>query len=436
MDLFDFNDNEEKAKPLAERMRASTLDDFVGQKHIVAEGSLLRRAIALDRLGSCIFWGPPGCGKTTLANIISAQTNGEFIKLNAVNAGVADVKKAVDRARDNLKLYNRRTYLMLDECHRFNKTQSDSLLPAIEQGTIVFIGSTTENPYASMTPAIVSRCRVFEFRRLTCEEIRGALVRALRDKRKGLGGYAAVVEDAALDHIADTAGGDLRTAYNALELAVLTTPPQADGTIRVTLSDAEQSIQKKALSYNGDLYYDILSAFCKSLRGSDPDAALYYAMRLIEGGCDPLLILRRLVVHAAEDVGMADPNALVVATSALTAFQNIGYPEGLLLLSEAIVYVCEAEKSGAVKNAMFAARDDAVHTRDDAIPAYLRDVSYGSREMKEAREKYLYPHDFGGWVEQQYLPDSLKDRVYYHPTGNGFEAQVRATRLRKGIRKE
>lgn len=435
MDLFDFNDNEEKAKPLAERMRAATLDDFVGQKHIVAEGSLLRRAIALDRLGSCIFWGPPGCGKTTLANVIAAQTNGEFIKLNAVNAGVADVKKAVDKARDNLKMYNRRTYLMLDECHRFNKTQSDSLLPAIEQGTIVFIGSTTENPYASMTPAIVSRCRVFEFRRLTAEEIRGALVRALQDRRKGLGNYAAQVEDAALDHIAETAGGDLRTAYNALELAVLTTPPQSDGTLRVTLADAEQSIQRKALSYNEDLYYDILSAFCKSLRGSDSDAALYYAMRLIEGGCDPLLILRRLVVHAAEDVGMADPDALVVATSALTAFQNIGYPEGLLPLSEAIVYVCEAEKSGAVKNAMFAAKEDAVRTRDDAIPAYLRDVSYGSREMKAAREKYLYPHDFGGWVEQQYLPDSLKDKVYYAPTDNGFEGQVKKTRIRKGMKK-
>ncbi len=431
MDLFDFNDNEEKAKPLAERMRAATLDDFVGQKHIVAEGSLLRRAIALDRLGSCIFWGPPGCGKTTLANVIAAQTNGEFIKLNAVNAGVADVKKAVERARDNLKMYNRRTYLMLDECHRFNKTQSDSLLPAIEQGTIVFIGSTTENPYASMTPAIVSRCRVFEFRRLTAEEICGALVRALQDRRKGLGNYAAQVEDAALDHIAETAGGDLRTAYNALELAVLTTPPQSDGTLRVTLADAEQSIQRKALSYNEDLYYDILSAFCKSLRGSDSDAALYYAMRLIEGGCDPLLILRRLVVHAAEDVGMADPDALVVATSALTAFQNIGYPEGLLPLSEAIVYVCEAEKSGAVKNAMFAAKEDAVRTRDDAIPAYLRDISYGSREMKAAREKYLYPHDFGGWVEQQYLPDSLKDKVYYAPTDNGFEKTVKDLRRQK-----
>ena len=432
MDLFDFNDNEERAKPLAERMRASTLDEFVGQQHIVAPGSLLRRAIALDRLGSCIFWGPPGCGKTTLANVIAAKTNADFIKLNAVNAGVADVKRAVDSARDNLKMYGRRTYLMLDECHRFNKTQSDSLLPAIEQGTIVFIGSTTENPYASMTPAIVSRCRVFEFKPLTVSEIRGALERALCDKRKGLGSYAAQVDDAALDHIAVTAGGDLRTAYNALELAVLTTPPQSDGSLHITLADAEQSIQRKALSYNEDLYYDLLSAFCKSLRGSDADAALDYAMRLIEGGCDPLLILRRLIVHSAEDVGMADPHALVVAVSALTAFQNIGYPEGLIPLSEAIVYVCEAEKSGAVKNAMFAARKDAREARDDAVPAYLRDVSYGSREMKQAREGYLYPHDFGGWVAQQYLPDSLKDRVYYHPTDNGYEHAVKEVRRRKG----
>lgn len=433
MDLFDFNDNEEKAKPLAERMRATTLDDFVGQKHIVAEGSLLRRAIALDRLGSCIFWGPPGCGKTTLANVIAAKTNADFIKLNAVNAGVADVKKAVDRARDNLKMYNRRTYLMLDECHRFNKTQSDSLLPAIEQGTIVFIGSTTENPYASMTPAIVSRCRVFAFKALTVDDILGALLKALKDKRKGLGAYSATVEESALDHIAKMAGGDLRTAYNALELAVLTTPPQADGSIHVTLADAEQSIQRKALSYNEDLYYDLLSAFCKSLRGSDANAALYYAMRLIEGGCDPVLILRRLIVHSAEDVGMADPQALVVATSALTAFQNIGYPEGLIPLSEAIIYVCEADKSGAVKNAMFAAQKDAREVRDDAVPAYLRDVSYGSREMKEARAKYLYPHDFGGWVKQQYLPDSLKDRVYYTPTQNGYEKIVHETRKRKGM---
>ncbi len=431
MDLFDFNDNEERAKPLAERMRASTLKDFVGQSHLIAEGSLLRRAISLDRLGSCIFWGPPGCGKTTLANIIAAQTNGSFVKLNAVSSGVADVKKAVEKARDDLRMFGKKTYLMLDECHRFNKTQSDSLLPAIEQGTILFIGSTTENPYASMTPAIVSRCRVFHFEPLTSAEIRGALVRALTDKRKGLGAYEALVDDDALDHLAVTAGGDLRTAYNALELAVLTTAPE-DGKIHVTLSDAEQSIQRKALSYNEDLYYDILSAFCKSLRGSDANAALYYAMRLIEGGCDPLLVLRRLIAHSSEDVGMADPRALLMSVAALTAYQNMGYPEGLLPLTEAIVYVCEAAKSNTVVLAMNAARADAKNNRDDDIPKYLRDNSYGSKEMKADSARYKYPHDYGGYVEQQYLPDSLKDRVYYTPSDKGYEKAVRELRKRKG----
>ena len=432
MDLFDFNDNEEKAKPLAERMRASTLKDFVGQSHIVAEGSLLRRAISLDRLGSCIFWGPPGCGKTTLANIISAQTGGDFIKLNAVSSGVADVKKAVEQARNNLKMFGKRTYLLLDECHRFSKTQSDSLLPAIEQGTILFIGSTTENPYASMTPAIVSRCRVFEFHALTAQDIRGALEKALKDKRKGLGGYDVEVDEAALDHLAITAAGDLRTAYNALELAVLTTPPEENGKIHVTLADAEQSIQRRALSYNTDLYYDILSAFCKSLRGSDANAALYYAFRLIEGGCDPLLVIRRLIAHAAEDVGMADPRALLMATAALDAFKNMGAPEGLIPLSEAIIYVCEAEKSNTVVTAMGAARRAAVETADDGVPPHLRDSSYGSGEMKEASAKYKYPHSYGGWVEQQYLPDSLKNEVFYTPSDFGYEKEVKEIRARKG----
>lgn len=431
MDLFDWNGNEEKAKPLAERMRANTLDEFVGQRHVVAEGSLLRRAVMLDRLGSCIFWGPPGCGKTTLANIIAATTNGEFVKLNAVNSGVADVKKAVEKAREDLKLHNKRTYLMLDECHRFSKTQSDSLLPAIEKGTVIFIGSTTENPYAAMTPAILSRCRVFEFKALSSSDIRGALLNALKDKRKGLGHYSIQIDSAALDHIADTAAGDLRTAYNALELAALTTPPDKEGVIHIALSDAEQSIQRKALSYNEDLYYDLLSAFCKSLRGSDANAALYYAMRLIEGGCDPLLVFRRLIAHSAEDVGLSDPNALVVATSALTAFKNMGYPEGLLPLTEAIVYVCKTEKSNSVVMAMDAAREDAVKNRDDNIPSYLKDTSFGSSEMKKESEKYKYPHDFGGWVEQQYLPDSLKDRVYYTPSDHGYEAKIKELEKKK-----
>ena len=434
MDLFDFNGNAEAAKPLAERMRANNLNDFIGQRHIVAEGSLLRRAISLDRLGSCIFYGPPGTGKTTLANIIAQTTHGEFIKLNAVQAGVADVKKAVQEAENNLKMYGKRTYLMLDECHRFSKTQSDSLLPAIEQGTIIFIGSTTENPYASMTPAIVSRCRVFAFKRLSTEDIRGAIKKALADKRRGLGNYNAVVDDDAIDHIAVTAGGDLRTAYNALELAVLTTSHAQDGVIHVTLADAEQSIQKKALSYNEDDYYDYLSAFCKSLRGSDPDAALYYAMRLISGGCDPMLVARRLVVHSAEDVGMADPRALQIAASAMYVLEKTGAPEGLIPLSEAIVYVCEAPKSNSVIEAMQAARSDAETVRDDdGVPAYLRDHSYDSREGKREAAKYKYPHNYpSGYVEQQYLPDSLKGRKYYVPKDIGYELKVEEIRRSKG----
>ena len=432
MDLFDFNNNEETAKPLAERMRANNLAEFVGQKHVVGEGSLLRRAIATDRLGSCIFWGPPGCGKTTLANIVALTTNGEFIKLNAVNSGVADVKKAVDTARENLKLYGKRTYLMLDECHRFNKTQSDSLLPAIEQGTIVFIGSTTENPYASMTPAIVSRCRVFEFKHLSEEDITGALKNALKNRHKGLGKMNVEADEAAIAHIARMAGGDLRSAYNALELAALTTAPDGEGKIRITLADAEQSIQRKALSYNEDAYYDFLSAFCKSLRGSDANAALYYAMRLIEGGCDPMLVIRRLVVHSAEDVGMADPRALQIATSAMYAFEKLGYPEGLIPVSEAIVYVCEAEKSNSVVEAYHAAQDDARRVRDDNVPPYLKDNSFGSKEDKAASRAYKYPHNYGGYVEQQYLPDSLKDKVYYVPKEIGYENTVKEIRKRKG----
>ncbi len=434
MDLFDLNGNEEGAKPLAERMRANNLNEFIGQKHIVSDGSLLRRAIATDRLGSCIFWGPPGTGKTTLANIVAATTHGDFIKLNAVQSGVADVKRAVETARSNLKMYGRRTYLMLDECHRFNKTQSDSLLPAIEQGTIIFIGSTTENPYASMTTAIVSRCRVFEFKRLGEEDIKDALLKALKDRRKGLGEYKAEIDGDALSHISRVAGGDLRTAYNALELAVLTTPPQSDGSIRVTLADAEQSIQRKAMSYGEDAFYDYLSAFCKSLRGSDSNAALYYAMRLIEGGCDPMIVARRLVIHSSEDVGMADPNALVVASSAMFVLQNTGYPEGLIPLSNAIIYVCEAPKSNSVVMAMNAAKKDAREVRDDeGVPPYLKDNTFGDKSAKAQSGKYKYPHDYaGGYVDQQYLPDKLKDRVYYKPSDYGYERTVKQIRKDKG----
>ena len=435
MDLFDLQNQNKPKAPLAERMRARNLTEYLGQEHLVSETGLLRRAIKLDRLGSCIFWGPPGSGKTTLANVIANNTDGNFVKLNAVSSGVADVKKVVEEAISNAKLYGKKTYLLLDECHRFSKTQSDSLLPSIEKGDIIFIGSTTENPYASMTPAIVSRCRVFELKRLSEENIKNALNKALTDKERGLGNYDVLMDEDALLHIVRTSAGDLRIAYNALELAVLTTVPNADGRIHVTLKDAEESIQQKSLSFDEQLYYDMLSAFCKSLRGSDANAALYYMQRLIQGGCDPLLIARRLVVHSAEDVGMADPNALVVATSALTAFEKIGLPEGLIPLSEAIIYVCEAEKSNSVVEAMYSAKEDAISVKDDQVPAHLKNYEYASKEEKENKAGYKYPHDYGGYVDQQYLPDRLKDRVYYKPKNNGYENTVKEIRIRKGKQK-
>ena len=423
MDLFDLQNNVEKMAPLAERMRPRTLDEFLGQGRIVGEGSLLRRAISADKLGSCIFYGPPGTGKTTLANIIAENTNANFVKLNAVTSGVADAKKVIDEARDLLRMYGKRTYLLLDECHRWNKAQSDSVLQAIEQGYIIFIGSTTENPYVSMTRAIVSRCRIFNFSRLTEQDILKGLERAVKDKERGLGNMNLVVSDEALHHIAWASGGDMRTALNALELAALTTHAGEDGVIRVGKEEAEQSIQQKALSMTEDMYYDMISAFIKSMRGSDSNAALYWAERLIEAGCDPMLIGRRIMIHACEDVGMADPNAIVVATSCVQAFERIGLPEGRIPLAEGIIYVSEAPKSNKVVEALGGA-DNAVKTiKHESVPLYLRDPNYKGNEEKVSG--YKYPHDYGGWVKQQYLPDEIKDAKFYEPTENGFEKVIK-----------
>ncbi len=409
--------------PLAERMRPRTLDEFLGQGKIVGQGSLLRRAIAADKLGSCIFYGPPGTGKTTLANIIAENTNAAFVKLNAVTSGVADAKKVIDEARDRLRMYGKRTYLLLDECHRWNKAQSDSVLQAIEQGYIIFIGSTTENPYVSMTRAIVSRCRIFSFSRLSDKDIRAGLERAVKDKERGLGNMNLQVSDEALSHLAWASAGDMRTALNALELAALTTHADSDGVIRVGKEEAEQSIQQKALSMTEDMYYDMISAFIKSMRGSDSSAALYWAERLIEAGCDPMLIGRRIMIHACEDVGMADPNAIVVATSCVQAFEKIGLPEGRIPLAEGIIYVSEAPKSNKVVEALGGAENAVKNIKHETVPLYLRDPNYKGDDEKVSG--YKYPHSYGGWVKQQYLPDEIKDAVFYEPTENGFEKVIK-----------
>ncbi len=423
IDLFDFNsENSNISRPLADRMRANSLDTFLGQEHIVSENSLLVRAIRADKLGSCIFWGPPGTGKTTLAHIVSKMTCAHFEKLNAVTSGVADVKKVIDEAKSRQKMYGKRTYLLLDECHRFSKTQSDSLLPAIENGDIIFIGSTTENPYIALTPAIVSRCRVFELKKLDDDQILKALKLAIKDDR----GYSYLnldISEEAFSHFVFCANGDLRSAFNSLELAVLSTKPNKENVIIVDKSVAEESCQRRAISVDENLYFDLLSCFCKSLRGSDPNASVYYSERLIEAGCSPLLIARRLVVHSAEDVGLANPNALTVAVSAYTALEKIGLPEGRIPLTEAILYVALSPKSNSVVTTLSKANFDAVNCADDDVPLHLRDSHYKGAEKRNGKNTYLYPHDFGGYVEQQYLPNKLKDRVYYDPNEKDFKGR-------------
>ncbi|MDD4111044.1 MAG: replication-associated recombination protein A [Clostridia bacterium] len=421
-------DNEKKI-PLAERMRPTNFDEFVGQEHIAKEGSLFRRAFEAGTMGSAIFFGPPGTGKSTLANIISNLDNGIFKKLNAVSNGVADVKKIIEEARKDKSLFARQTYLLLDECHRWSKTQSDSVLSAVEDGSIILIGTTTENPYFSMTPAIVSRCMVFEFKPLEVADIVKALKRVISDKVKGLGKSKIEATDEALEHFAWVSGGDLRSALNGLELAFLTTQPNKDGVVEITLEIAENCIQKKALSVDENKYYDLLSAFCKSIRGSDPDAALFYSGRLIQAGCDPLIIVRRLIAHCSEDIGMADSNATLLANCALTTLKNLGMPEGLLTLSHAIIYACTTEKSNSVYLAMSSAYDAAKEFADAEVPFHLRNHP-STNDTKKT--KYKYPHNFGGWVEQQYLPDQIKNRRFYLPKEIGKEKNIIIKKIKKG----
>ncbi|MBQ7466858.1 MAG: replication-associated recombination protein A [Clostridia bacterium] len=417
MDLF--SDNLKNKAPLAERMRPRTLDEFIGQPQLIKKGSLLRRAIEIDRLGSCIFYGPPGTGKTTLASIVATTANANFKILNAVTSGVADAKKIIEEAKKELEMYGRRTYLMLDECHRWSKAQSDAVLEAIEKGYIIFIGSTTEVPYTSMTRAIVSRCRIFEFKPLTKEDIKQVILNALSDKERGFGNLKINLDDDALEHFILTSGGDARVALGNLEIAILSTPAVKNA-IKITKNIAKECTTGRSVSIDTDMYYDMLSAFCKSLRGSDADAALYWSRRMNKAGIDPLVIARRLVAHASEDVGLANSNALVVSMSALNAIEKMGQPEGLIPLSHAIIYVCMSPKSNSVVVAMAKADEDVENTYTGPVPDHLKNYNYAN----EKRKKYKYPHDYGGYVDQQYLPDEIKDHVYYLPSTNGAEKSI------------
>jgi len=415
-----FEGNLVKNAPLAERMRPRTIDEFLGQEKIVGKNSLLRRSITAGRLGSCIFYGPPGTGKTTLANIIANMLDANFVKMNAVSSGVADAKEVIANAKRNLELYGKKTYVLLDECHRWNKAQSDLLLEAIEKGIIVFIGSTTENPFVSMTRAIISRCKIFKFESLSKDDIKSAILRAKDDKERGFGALKIELTNDALDHFIMTSGGDVRSALTSFEIAVLSTK-SVRGKIKIDLTVAKESTQGKPLAIDNDLHYDMLSAFCKSLRGSDANAALYWAHRLIESGCDPLIIARRLIAHSSEDVGMANSNALQMAVSAMTALEKMGVPEGLIPLSHAIIYVSLCPKSNSVVVAMDKARADVELTFNDAVPDHLKNTNY----LNEKREKYKYPHNYpGGYVKQQYLPSEIKDHVYYVPSNYGSEAKI------------
>lgn len=430
MDLFEYNLQKRGTQdaPLAARMRPTTLEEFVGQEQIVGKDKLLYRAIKGDRLGSLIFYGPPGTGKTTLAKIIANTTKSEFVQINATTAGIKDIKDTVTAAKERLGMFGKKTILFIDEIHRFNKTQQDTLLPHVEDGTLVLIGATTENPYFEVNRALVSRSVIFSLEPLQQNDIASLLRRALADEEKGLGSYHAQMDEDALDFLSNTANGDARAALNALELAVLTTDPGDDGIIHITLSVAEDCIQRRALQYDkgGDNHYDTISAFIKSMRGSDPDAALYYLAKMIYAGEDPKFIARRVVICAAEDVGNADPHALQVAVSAMQAVNFIGMPEGRIPLAQAVTYVSCAPKSNAAYLGIDKALADVRNVQIKGVPPHLRDGHYsGSHDLGNAIG-YKYAHDYPNhYVEQQYLPDELVGTVYYDMSNNGVERRMK-----------
>jgi putative ATPase len=416
-----------KTAPLAMRMRPKTLDEFEEQIGIVGGGTLLRRSIEADNLKSAIFFGPPGTGKTTLATIIARLTKSRFETINAVMAGVADIRRVVDEARGSLSLYNEKTILFIDEIHRFNKAQQDALLPFVENGLITLIGSTTENPMFAVNRPLISRAQLYRFELLSREALLKIMHKALKDEENGLGAYHVDVSPEALEHLAGVANGDARVALNALDLAVMTTPPAEDGIRHVTLAVAEEAIQKRVLQYNkDDEHYDVISAFIKSMRGSDPHATLYWLARMLYAGEDPVFISRRITIHAAEDVGLADPQALVVAVAAAQAVERIGMPEGRIILAEAALYIANAPKSNAVIKGIGGALEAVEHERAEPVPFHLKSTGYKGAAALGHGKGYKYPHDYpGGWTEQAYLPENMAGKIFYEPSENGQEAEIK-----------
>ena len=431
MDLFEYmrEQNMESESPLASRLRPTTLEEVVGQQHIIGKDKLLYRAIKADKLSSIIFYGPPGTGKTTLAKVIANTTSAEFMQINATSAGKKDMESVVEAAKNNQGMYGKKTILFIDEIHRFNKGQQDYLLPFVEDGTVILIGATTENPYFEVNPALLSRSVIFELKKLSTEDIKTLLMRAVTDPEKGMGSYHAQIDEDALEFLADMANGDARAALTAIELGVLTTDRSDDGIIHITLEVASECIQKRVISYDktGDNHYDTVSAFIKSMRGSDPDAAVYYLARMLYAGEDIKFIARRIMILAAEDIGNADPNALTVAVSAAQAVERLGMPEARIVLAQAVTYMASAPKSNSAIKAIDKAMDLVEHTKTPPVPAQLQDAHYKSSGKLGHGIGYKYAHDYKNhYLKQQYLPDVLTDQVFYEPAENGYEAQIRA----------
>jgi len=428
MDLFEYmrQQNMKDESPLASRLRPTTLDEVVGQQHIVGKDKLLYRAIKADKLSSIIFYGPPGTGKTTLAKVIANTTSAEFMQINATSAGKKDMEEVVAAAKNNQGMYGKKTILFIDEIHRFNKGQQDYLLPFVEDGTIILIGATTENPYFEVNPALLSRSVIFELKKLSTEDIRTLLLRAVNDTEKGMGSYHAQVDDDALEFLADMANGDARAALTAIELGILTTDRSEDGIIHITLDVA---IQKRVINYDktGDNHYDTISAFIKSMRGSDPDAAVYYLARMLYAGEDVKFIARRIMILASEDIGNADPQALQVAVAAAQAVERLGMPEARIVLAQAVTYMASAPKSNSAINAIDKAMRVVQETKTPPVPVHLQDAHYKSAGKLGHGKGYKYAHDYKNhYVKQQYLPDGLTGEVFYEPSENGYEQQIRA----------